>query len=276
MRRRRFSAVWNLHAARVAAGGAALVASLLMAGAPANAAAPVVAGGGATATAATTHSASRLSQPATMVPGASSAPTVRTQKAPSVAVYHGGEEYVVSDTDVCSTGFAVTSVTGQAGFVSAGHCGVAGSAVQAANGKAMGTVVASRFPVADYSWVATNAGFVGTPMVSRHNGSFTAVQGARPAGVGATVCMSGRASGWHCGKITATNQTVSYDQGTVSGLTQTTVCTDAGDSGGAFISGTQAQGVVSGGVGDCASGDGTYFQPLAPVLQTYGLRLRTS
>jgi hypothetical protein len=25
-----------------------------------------------------------------------------------------------------------------------------------------------------------------------------------------------------------------------------------------------------------SAGDGTYFQPLAPVLQTYGLRLRTS
>jgi len=45
----------------------------------------------------------------------------------------------------------------------------------------------------------------------------------------------------------------------------TTVCTDAGDSGGVFLSGDQAQGIVSGGVGDCSANGTTNFQPVAPI-----------
>lgn len=106
-------------------------------------------------------------------------------------------------------------------------------------------------------------------------GTVVAVHGAVPAAVGFPVCLLGQASGWHCGTITATDQTVQYDQGLVSGLTATSVCSDAGDSGGAFISGDQAQGVVSGGIGDCSANGTTYFQPLAPIPTTYGLTLQT-
>jgi streptogrisin C len=103
-----------------------------------------------------------------------------------------------------------------------------------------------------------------------------AVKGSAEAAVGAAVCRSGSTTGWHCGTIQAKNQTVVYQQGTVTGLTRTNVCAEPGDSGGAWISGNQAQGVTSGGTGDCTNGGTTYFSPVAPALSTYGLRLVTS
>lgn len=83
--------------------------------------------------------------------------------------------------------------------------------VQTANGTPMGTFAASDFPGTDFSWVATNPHFAGDATVSRHNGTAAPVRGDTPAPVGTPVCMSGEVSGWHCGTITATNQTAQYD-----------------------------------------------------------------
>jgi streptogrisin C len=54
------------------------------------------------------------------------------------------------------------------------------------------------------------------------------------------------------------------------------VCAEPGDSGGSLLSGNQAQGVTSGGSGNCSSGGITYYQPVNEILQTYGLTLATS
>jgi streptogrisin C len=66
---------------------------------------------------------------------------------------------------------------------------------------------------------------------------------------------------------------VTYPQGRVSGLTRTSACAQPGDSGGSFISGSQAQGVTSGGSGNCSVGGTTYHQPVNEILSTYGLTL---
>ena len=95
------------------------------------------------------------------------------------------------------------------------------------------------------------------------------------AAVGASVCRSGSTTGWHCGTIQARDASVTYSQGTVSGLIRTNVCAEPGDSGGSFIAGTQAQGVTSGGSGNCSSGGTTYFQPVNEILSAYGLTLTT-
>ncbi|WNG14295.1 ricin-type beta-trefoil lectin domain protein [Cystobacter fuscus] len=49
------------------------------------------------------------------------------------------------------------------------------------------------------------------------------------------------------------------------------------DSGGSVLSGNQAQGVTSGISGSCTSSSSpkTYYQPINPILSTYGLTLRT-
>ncbi|HWH00005.1 MAG TPA: carbohydrate-binding protein, partial [Pilimelia sp.] len=56
---------------------------------------------------------------------------------------------------------------------------------------------------------------------------------------------------------------------------RTTVCAEPGDSGGSLIAGTQAQGVTSGGSGNCRTGGTTYFQPVNEILQVYSLTLMT-
>jgi streptogrisin C len=101
------------------------------------------------------------------------------------------------------------------------------------------------------------------------------------AAVGSSVCRSGSTTGWHCGTIQATNQTVNYGGGDiVRGLTRTNVCAEPGDSGGAYVSPNgatrvQAQGFTSGGSGNCTSGGTTFFQPVNEALSRYGVSLVT-
>lgn len=180
------------------------------------------------------------------------------------ATIRGGIAYYINNASRCSVGFAV-----QGGFVTAGHCGVAGDSTN------YGTFQGSSFPGNDYAWVAT-PGHTPVGQVSDYAGGTVAVKGSTPAAVGATVCRSGSTTGWHCGQVQAYNSTVRYSQGSVSGLIRTSVCAEPGDSGGSLLAGNQAQGVTSGGSGDCTSGGTTYFQPVNEILQTYGLRLLTS
>jgi streptogrisin C len=112
--------------------------------------------------------------------------------------------------------------------------------------------------------------------VRGEGGATVDVAGSVEAMVGASVCRSGSTTGWHCGTIQEQNATVTYAEGTVNGLTRTTVCAEPGDSGGPYMAGTQAQGVTSGGSGDCTSGGTTFFQPVNPILSDFGLTLVTA
>ncbi|CAM5648856.1 MULTISPECIES: carbohydrate-binding protein [Streptomyces] len=184
----------------------------------------------------------------------------------------GGDAYYIDGSTRCSIGFPVTRGT-QHGFATAGHCGRAGSTTTGSNQVAQGTFQASVFPGNDMAWVAANANWTATPYV---NGSSAQVTGSTQATVGSSVCRSGSTTGWHCGTVQQLNSSVTYQEGTVTGVTRTSVCAEPGDSGGSFISGSQAQGVTSGGTGNCTSGGTTYFQPLNPILQSYGLTLKTT
>lgn len=173
---------------------------------------------------------------------------------------------------MCSIGFAV-----QGGFVTAGHCGTTGQNVTDVNGNAMGTFQGSTFPNADYAWVQTNSNWSPTPKVNQYNGSTVDVAGSAEAAIGASICRSGRTTGWRCGTVQAKNVTVNYSNGPVPGLTRTSACANGGDSGGSFIAGDQAQGVTSGGGGNCGDSNATtVFQPLKPILDRYGLTLITT
>lgn len=183
----------------------------------------------------------------------------------------GGDAYYPGSSR-CSIGFSVTG-----GFVTAGHCGARGTTTSGSNRVAQGTVQASSFPGNDYGWVKVNANWTPRGVVNRYSGSTTvSVTGSTEAAVGASVCRSGSTTGWRCGTIQAKNSTVNYSQGSVSGLTRTNACAEGGDSGGSWISGSQAQGVTSGGSGNCTSGGTTYFQPVNEILSVYGLRLTTN
>ncbi|WP_051837802.1 S1 family peptidase [Streptomyces sp. NRRL WC-3742] len=186
----------------------------------------------------------------------------------------GGNAYYINNAARCSIGFPVTQ-GGQPGFVSAGHCGQAGAAAAAPDGTSIGSFQGSTFPGNDYSWIQADSSWTAQPQVNNYAGSAVTVSGSAVAPIGSSVCRSGSTTGWHCGTVRQFNATVNYSQGSVFGLTRTSVCAEPGDSGGSFISGSQAQGVTSGGSGNCTSGGTTYFQPVNPILDTYGLTLAT-
>ena len=188
----------------------------------------------------------------------------------------------------CSVGFTVMKGTTM-GYVTAGHCGKAGEVAyyepyQWSVGTRLGAFYASRFPAPgtsgyDYAWVKVDTGHTLLPAVYGWGKlADVTVRGQTAAPVGAAVCRSGRTTQWRCGTVLGKGKTVSYSSGeTVLNLTATTACSEGGDSGGAFVTTPgQAQGVLSGGSGSCTStGARSYFQPLYPILQAYGLTLRT-
>ncbi|KAI1284131.1 trypsin [Xylaria sp. FL0933] len=185
------------------------------------------------------------------------------------ATVHGGDAYLINLTARCSVGFSVTT-----GFVSAGHCGTVGSSAYTSSGASLGTFSGSVFPgSADMSYIRTVSGTTLTGQINGYGSGNLPVSGSTAAAVGASICRSGSTSGVHCGTVRALGATVTYSQGRVTGLTQTNVCAEPGDSGGSYYSGAQAQGVTSGGSGDCTSGGITYFQPVNEILSTYGLTL---
>nr|WSX47769.1 S1 family peptidase [Streptomyces sp. NBC_00974] len=183
----------------------------------------------------------------------------------------GGDPYYTGNVR-CSIGFSVYG-----GFVTAGHCAQAGAAVRGWDGSAMGTFQGSSFPGNDYAYVGIHSGWWTVPVVLGW-GTIPdqLVRGSAEAPVGASICRSGSTTHWHCGTVLAKNETVNYSQGAVYQMTKTSVCAEGGDSGGSFLSGDQAQGVTSGGWGNCSSGGQTWFQPINEILGRYGLTLHTA
>ncbi|MEU9187556.1 carbohydrate-binding protein [Streptomyces sp. NPDC048484] len=187
----------------------------------------------------------------------------------------GGDAYYIDEKARCSVGFSVTKGDKQ-GFASAGHCGKPGAKTTGFNKVAQGAFEASIFPGKDMSWVGVNSQWTATPTVKGEAEANAQVAGSVEALVGAAICRSGSTTGWHCGKIEQHGTSVSYAEGVIEGVTRTTVCAEPGDSGGSYLSGTQAQGVTSGGTGDCKSGGTTFYQPINPLLKEYGLTLKTA
>lgn len=183
----------------------------------------------------------------------------------------GGDPWYINNSVRCSIGFSV-----HGGFVSAGHCGSPGSSVTGWDGSWMGTISGSSFPGNDYSYVTTGGGWWNVGVVLGWGTvSDVLVRGSGVAPVGSSICRSGSTTHWHCGTVLSQNDTVNYSQGAVYEMTGTSVCAEPGDSGGSFISGDQAQGMTSGGWGNCTDGGQTWFQPVNEVLSVYGLSLVT-
>ncbi|MFJ9884621.1 S1 family peptidase [Streptomyces sp. NPDC091287] len=183
----------------------------------------------------------------------------------------GGDPYYTGNVR-CSIGFSV-----HGGFVTAGHCGGAGQSVRGWDGSAIGNFQGSSFPGNDYAWVNVANGWWTVPVVLGWGTvSDQLVRGSNEAPIGASICRSGSTTRWHCGRVLAKNETVNYSQGAVHQMTKTSVCAEGGDSGGSFISGDQAQGVTSGGWGNCSGGGETWYQPVNEILNRYGLTLHTA
>jgi streptogrisin B len=167
----------------------------------------------------------------------------------------------------CSLGFNVVSGSTNY-FLTAGHCGKLASTwfTNANHTTLIGPVINFSFPGNDYALVRYDNASLS------HPGGFAV---ADPI-VGERVTRDGSTTGVHSGTVTALNVTVRFvghPGGTVSGLIQTNVCAEPGDSGGPLYDGTKALGLTSGGSGDCTSGGTTFFQPVREAANAYGVTI---
>jgi streptogrisin B len=167
----------------------------------------------------------------------------------------------------CSLGFNVVSGSTYY-FLTAGHCGSLVSTwyTNSSHTTLIGPTVSYSFPGNDYALVR----YDNTSLT--HPGGYSVAD----AFVGESVKRTGSTTGTHSGTVTALNVTVRYSGhpgGTVSGLIQTTVCAEPGDSGGPLYDGKKALGLTSGGSGDCTSGGTTFFQPAREAANAYGVTI---
>ena len=158
-------------------------------------------------------------------------------------------------------------------FLTAGHCGNLAATwySNSARTAVLGTRVGSSFPGNDYALIKYTANVTHLGVVDTYNGTTQDIQRAGTPTVGQTVYRSGSTSHVHSGTVTQLNATVTYPEGSVSGMIRTTVCAEGGDSGGSLYSGTTAYGLTSGGNGNCTSGGTTYFPPVTEALSAYGV-----
>ncbi|MEG3627774.1 S1 family peptidase [Streptomyces poriticola] len=187
-----------------------------------------------------------------------------------------GARPILSTAGRCSAGFNVTD-GGREFILTAGHCGPTGSVWFADGGgeEQVGETVAGSFPGDDFSLVEYAGGGAGegADVVSVGGGKGVRITGAGEAAVGQRVFRSGSTSGLRDGQVTALNATVNYPEGTVTGLIETDVCAEPGDSGGPMFSEGIALGLTSGGNGDCTRGGTTYFQPVEEAMASLGVSL---
>jgi len=185
-----------------------------------------------------------------------------------------GGDAIFGRSSRCSLGFNVRR-GGENFFLTAGHCGnaVLNWTADQQGRQALGTTVESSFPGDDFALVRTEPGAEDEGVVNLYNGQTRDITQAGEAVVGQRVARSGSTTGVSTGRVTAVNATVNFPEGTVTGMIQTTVCAEPGDSGGPLFSGTTALGLTSGGSGDCDIGGVTFFQPVTEPLETFGVEV---
>ena len=192
----------------------------------------------------------------------------------------GGVQVDKNTGYVCSLGFNARTTKGTRIFLTAGHC-TAGKPSFSRNGYILGNTRTSSFPGNDFGTVGVIEGWDQQGYVEGWGAGDIAVRGIANATVGSTLCKSGKSTGWTCGRIVARNVTVNYGSNkVVRGLFQHTACVEAGDSGGANMTGNYAQGITSGAAlidGQCLDKYGqtneSYAQPIAEALQATKSRL---
>ena len=193
---------------------------------------------------------------------------LRIQRATGVftPLLYGGDA-IYGGNYRCSLGFNVVSGSTYY-FLTAGHCGKLASTwyTNSSHTTLIGPTVNYSFPGNDYALVR----YDNTSL--SHPGGFAV---ADPF-VGERVTRDGSTTGVHTGTVTALNVSVHYvghPGGTVSGLIQTNVCAEPGDSGGPLYDGTRALGLTSGGSGNCTSGGTTFFQPVREAANAYSVTI---
>ncbi|NEB60118.1 S1 family peptidase [Streptomyces diastaticus] len=184
------------------------------------------------------------------------------------AVFGGGAR--------CSLGFNVTAGDGSPAFLTAGHCGVAAAQwSDAQGGRPIATVDRAVFPgQGDFALVRYDDPATDAPSEVNLGDQTLPISDAAEATVGQEVFRMGSTTGLADGRVLGLDATVNYPEGTVTGLIQTDVCAEPGDSGGSlFTRDGLAIGLTSGGSGDCTTGGETFFQPVTTALNAVGATL---
>ncbi|WP_030345935.1 S1 family peptidase [Streptomyces californicus] len=206
------------------------------------------------------------------------------------AIYPGSKMTFNNTSQWCSVGYGARDSAGRQYLVTAGHCV---TNTLRYDGAAFALGYKTRYALGtrsvDMGILTINSGHsITTSVGTWGNSNPVAVRGGSRASSGAAICKSGATTGWTCGTIGSYNNTVTYvdlnggPDTVVSGLATSSVCVEGGDSGGAYISGNQAQGMTSGGptnqkcTGGVNSRGSSYFQPLDDALRYYGLTLNTN
>lgn len=181
-----------------------------------------------------------------------------------------GGDAIFSSGARCSLGFNVTASDGSPAFLTAGHCGVAFEQwSDTEDGDPIATVDQATFPGdGDFALVKYDDPDTDAPSeVAVGDDASVPIVQADDATVGLQVFRMGSTTGLHDGTVTGLDATVNYEEGSVTGLIQTDVCAEPGDSGGPlFTEDGSAIGLTSGGSGDCTSGGETFFQPVTTAL----------
>ncbi|MGH3321130.1 MAG: S1 family peptidase [Streptosporangiaceae bacterium] len=196
----------------------------------------------------------------------------RVPGSPRPQALYGGEA-ITGGGARCSTGF-IAQGGGTEYVLTAGHCTGEISSWSSNDGY-VGPSVDSHFPGTDYGLIRIDGSVDAVGQVLDNGGTYEITHAGNPP-TGTYVCKTGSTTGTTCGRILDYDVTVNYAQGTVRGLIETDVCTQAGDSGGAlFASGNEAVGTVSGGttVGCSNSQFRSYFENASQALNAYGLTL---
>ncbi|MGW4549773.1 S1 family peptidase [Streptomyces violaceorubidus] len=197
-----------------------------------------------------------------------SAGTFKTFASGGDAVFGGGAR--------CSLGFNVTAGDGSPAFLTAGHCGVAADQwSDAQGGQPVATVDQAVFPgEGDFALVTYDDPATEAPSEVNLGDQTLPISRAAEAAVGQEVFRMGSTTGLADGRVLGLDATVNYPEGTVTGLIQTDVCAEPGDSGGSlFTRDGLAIGLTSGGSGDCTVGGETFFQPVTTALDAVGATL---
>jgi streptogrisin D len=200
-----------------------------------------------------------------------------TRAAGKFELFAEGGDAIFAGQGRCSLGFNVVTADGSPGFLTAGHCGVIAEEWSDEQGGApIATVQEAVFPgtgdfaLLTYDDPAEDAQSV----VDLGDGQLFEITQAAEAEIGQQVFRMGSTTGLFDGDVVALDATVNYPEGTVTGLIQTTVCAEPGDSGGPlFTEDGTAIGLTSGGSGDCTIGGVTFFQSVTAALEAVGAQI---
>jgi hypothetical protein len=179
----------------------------------------------------------------------------------------------------CTAAFAVTD--GKDSFLLAGPACTSGTLYSTRSGGGFAVVgpVVTNSVVSYNGWalvrVVNTADWAVVPWVIS-DGDKVLITGSKETPVGGKVCIARPKVTPQCGSVEATNQTATFPWGTGTGLTRTDICVGTTDLGSAYLTDDQAQGIPLGGPSNFCTTPGTsYFVPIDPILDRFGLRLVT-